>query len=349
MTTTVNTRILIISDTHCAPLLNETGGERPFSLPLPSADLLIHCGDLTNSGKVEEYHQALDMLKKIDAPVKLVIAGNHDISLDENYVLGHVGRKGAIGFWEKIDTLQAAKSTFKQASDLWFSESGKAKLEGITFLDEGLHEIDLLNGARVRVYTSPYTPKFCDFAFAYARNEDRFNPPEHSFTDTVNITKSPVPSYSSASPIDILVTHGPPYGRLDKTKSGDPVGCTNLLRAMVRSRPLVHCFGHIHEGWGAERIKWHGQADEVASSLTSNKGRKMKDWQTEVSKEIKAESFDDTAAITQHCASLNLTNNSGNAIKRGHETVAVNAAIMNVQNDPVNAPWLLDLALPKST
>jgi hypothetical protein len=68
---TIKTRILIISDTHNAPLSSKEHGDPtpPFKSPLPSADLLIHCGDLTMTGELHEYHKTLDMLAEIDAPV----------------------------------------------------------------------------------------------------------------------------------------------------------------------------------------------------------------------------------------------------------------------------------------
>jgi len=53
---------------------------------------------------------------------------------------------------------------------------------------------------------------------------------------------------------DVLVTHGPPMGILDETYAGEPVGCEDLRRAVSRVRPRVHVFGHIHEGYGTERI-----------------------------------------------------------------------------------------------
>lgn len=67
----VKTRVLIISDTHNAPLhpRDDDIPTAPFKAPLPSADLLIHCGDLTMTGQLDEYHKTLDMLALIDAPV----------------------------------------------------------------------------------------------------------------------------------------------------------------------------------------------------------------------------------------------------------------------------------------
>ena len=50
---------------------------------------------------------------------------------------------------------------------------------------------------------------------------------------------------------DILLTHGPPYGILDKCKSGILAGCNALLNHVLnRIKPLYHIFGHIHEAYG---------------------------------------------------------------------------------------------------
>jgi len=45
---------------------------------------------------------------------------------------------------------------------------------------------------------------------------------------------------------DILVTHSPPLG------IGDPnhLGCPHLLERVCTIKPLVHVYGHIHEGYG---------------------------------------------------------------------------------------------------
>ena len=50
---------------------------------------------------------------------------------------------------------------------------------------------------------------------------------------------------------DILITHGPPRGILDKAlKQKEPQGCGQLLAAVRRVRPRLHIFGHIHEQYG---------------------------------------------------------------------------------------------------
>ncbi|MDX2368351.1 MAG: metallophosphatase domain-containing protein [Colwellia sp.] len=50
--------------------------------------------------------------------------------------------------------------------------------------------------------------------------------------------------------IDVLITHGPVFGILDKIFSGENVGCENLLSKVEEIKPKVHVCGHIHEGYG---------------------------------------------------------------------------------------------------
>jgi predicted phosphohydrolase len=51
--------------------------------------------------------------------------------------------------------------------------------------------------------------------------------------------------------IDVLISHGPPYGILDSDPvSGLHQGCHELLDAVMRVRPKLHVFGHIHGAYG---------------------------------------------------------------------------------------------------
>lgn len=51
---------------------------------------------------------------------------------------------------------------------------------------------------------------------------------------------------------EILITHGPPHGILDTSGAANsaPAGDVELRRAVVRIRPRLHLFGHIHPGYG---------------------------------------------------------------------------------------------------
>jgi len=52
--------------------------------------------------------------------------------------------------------------------------------------------------------------------------------------------------------IDILLTHGPPFGILDQSPSDypGPAGDPELRTAVIRVKPALHVFGHIHSGYG---------------------------------------------------------------------------------------------------
>lgn len=101
-------------------------------------------------GLLDEYERTLDMLESIDADLKLVIAGNHDISLDETYYV----RKGAYMQGKRHDPDMPRK-----AREMWTGP--RAQKAGVTYLDEGTHSFVLENGARLGVYASPYQPEFC--------------------------------------------------------------------------------------------------------------------------------------------------------------------------------------------
>lgn len=59
--------------------------------------------------------------------------------------------------------------------------------------------------------------------------------------------------------LDVLITHGPARGHLDRTMEGDEAGCYDLyrrLRGMIENdvNPRYHICGHIHEGYGMKQI-----------------------------------------------------------------------------------------------
>lgn len=100
--------------------------------------------------------------------------------------------------------------------------------EGVYYLCDSGVEIE-----GIRIYGSPITHFFYNWAFNRHRGEDI-----RRYWDII------LPS------TDILVTHGPAYGILDRTERGDNAGCEELLSAIKRVKPKFHLFGHIHEGYG---------------------------------------------------------------------------------------------------
>lgn len=200
-----------------------------------------------------------------------------------------------------------------------------------------------------------------NWAFNYAHNEDRWNPEELISSEPYlkDSSKKIVPPLRPGNPIpkdanvDIMVTHGPPWKHLDRTTSGVMAGCPNLLRALDRVRPRLHCFGHIHEAWGAERVAWRD--DSAADVATANVGplgeqtellgRLPQGPQPQDSKEILHPWL--KSVVDARAAYVDISHTSEKPLKAGFETLLVNSSIMTLKYEPDQAGWLVDLELPK--
>ncbi len=101
----------------------------------------------------------------------------------------------------------------------------KKQYPGVTFL---LHDSVRLEDG-VRIFGSPYTPRFHDWAYNVDR--DRL----HRYWEIV------------PEDTDILVTHGPPKYILD-TSRGESHGDLSLFKHVTkRIKPKLHIFGHFHD------------------------------------------------------------------------------------------------------
>lgn len=112
--------------------------------------------------------------------------------------------------------------------DRWCEEmlplaTESAKKRGIILITEGLVTIE-----DITIYCSSYTPRFGRWSFMYPRSSMRWNIPQD---------------------LNILVTHGPPYGHGDNVNHRH-VGCLDLMHEVRRVEPRYHVFGHVHEGYG---------------------------------------------------------------------------------------------------
>ncbi|KZZ88364.1 hypothetical protein AAL_08127 [Moelleriella libera RCEF 2490] len=69
-------RMMILSDTY---------GDDLEGISLPRADVVLHCADLINRSQHAEIKRTVEMLRAIDAPLKLFVPGNHDFRLEPGY------------------------------------------------------------------------------------------------------------------------------------------------------------------------------------------------------------------------------------------------------------------------
>ena len=85
------------------------------------------------------------MIESIEAGLKLVIGGNHDLELDKEYWTTHL---------EEGKTLEEHEEELEEALET--SNGSKAKQARIIFLHEGTHEFKLEDGAEIKVYASSH-------------------------------------------------------------------------------------------------------------------------------------------------------------------------------------------------
>jgi len=107
--------------------------------------------------------------------------------------------------------------------------------------------------AGLTFYGSPWQPRFQNWAFNLTRGK-ALQEKWDLITDNV----------------DVLITHGPAFGLLDKIYSGENTGCEDLLTKIKAIKPKVHICGHIHEGYG--RIEHQG-TEFINASITNERNK----------------------------------------------------------------------------
>jgi predicted phosphodiesterase len=86
----------------------------------------------------------------------------------------------------------------------------------------------------LKIWGSPWQPEFHNWAFNLPRGEK------------IKEKWDLIPN-----DVDILITHGPAFGKLDYVSYNRiNVGCEELLKKIEEVKPKLHISGHIHEGFG---------------------------------------------------------------------------------------------------
>ena len=172
------------------------GSHKDLRIP-EGIDVVIHSGDCSNYrdpfNNESEVREFIDWFSDIDIPKKIYVAGNHDTSIEKGLV--------------------TAKA---------FTDKGIIYLENESVIVDG-----------IKVFGSPHTPQFGQWAFMKARNKlDRLW------------------SLAIEEDVDIIITHGPPKGILDLAEDRNGVmefcGDKSLLNRVKEVKPRLVLFGHIH-------------------------------------------------------------------------------------------------------
>ena len=140
----------------------------------------------------------------------MVIAGNHDITFQEDYYMS----SGAQRFHGGVGRYDCSKA--------------RGLLKGCTYLEDSSVEI-----CGYKIYGSPWQPEFCDWAFNLPRGEELRKRWAAIPIDT-----------------DILLVHGPPAGHVDMTSRSGHVGCEDLLEAIHQRCISTVVSGHLHPAYG---------------------------------------------------------------------------------------------------
>ncbi|CAH0051434.1 unnamed protein product [Clonostachys solani] len=122
--------VVCISDTH------------NYQPQLPDGEILIHAGDLSQSGTFDEVQKTILWIRQQPFEHKVVIAGNHDLILDPS----------------RDQHNNAARSQLEWGD--------------IIYLENSSATLTCSNGRRLTVYGSPYSPKHGNWAFQYPRHHD---------------------------------------------------------------------------------------------------------------------------------------------------------------------------------
>ena len=199
-------RIVCISDTH----------SQTDRMPqVPYGDILIHAGDFTTIGHIDEICAFNQFLKSLPHTYKVVVPGNHDLLFDP-YPSIYKDK-----YYEKI------------SADKYSSEDVRSIInDNCIYLFDSMCQLFGYN-----IYGSPWVPIFGHWAF---------NLPAAELEEKWKL----IPDNT-----DILIVHGPPSGIGDILATNHKqVGCKALLNTIQsRVKPILGVFGHIHEGYGAWR------------------------------------------------------------------------------------------------
>jgi Icc-related predicted phosphoesterase len=108
------------------------------------------------------------------------------------------------------------------------------------FREKNVHYLfdSMVNIDGLKIYGSPWQPEFFDWAF----NLPRMGSELQEKWDLI------------PEGLDVLVTHGPPWGILDVAPNNLNVGCELLQTKVAEVSPKIHVFGHIHGSYGQKHF-----------------------------------------------------------------------------------------------
>jgi predicted phosphodiesterase len=182
---------------------------------MPPGDVLLHCGDFCRDGGSSEQIHKFNEFLQMQQYAVKIVIS------------------GNHDFCFDPDRLEELKAYYELSRDYSAIDPRSALSAAHYLLDEGMVV------AGYHIWGSPWVPQYSASAFSIREGSQRLID-----------KRCMIPTET-----DVLMTHGPPYAILDNTSKGAKAGCRVLRERLGRVKPLVHCFGHIHEGYGSCRTK----------------------------------------------------------------------------------------------
>lgn len=124
-------------------------------------------------------------------------------------------------------------------------------VSGIQYLQDQVTVID-----DVVFYGAPWSVEFHHWAFGLSERDSK------SRWDKI------------PQGVDVLITHGPPYGIMDSAPNNYRLGCKELRGRVEQLKPRLHVFGHIHHSHGVEK---HGDTLFVNAAVCDEEYKHTQD------------------------------------------------------------------------
>jgi len=158
---------------------------------------------------------------------KILIAGNHDVLLDDAFLAKY--RERRYGQTKTKEDLDWGSVIYLKANSVTLEFPSH----------ESINDKSLTHKARkLVIFGSPWTLQYIISAFQYRPDDEN-----HWAARFASLDEIP----------DIVVTHGPPKHHLD-ARDFHRAGCSYLAEEIARIRPRLVVFGHIHASYGREDV-----------------------------------------------------------------------------------------------
>jgi predicted phosphodiesterase len=198
-------RVVFLADTHNYEVAN-----------VPDGDLVVHCGDATDTGTLPEINAFLEWYATLPHKHKILVAGNHDWLFERQPLLAKQM------CWER---------------DITYLEDQGRRIEGL------------------QIYGTPWVPVFCDWAFNLDEmdREDKFqhipggldllitHGPPHGIRDetTYDFKLRNIGCRMLRERVDRARPRVHAFGHCHAGYGQQQIGPTNFINAAIRNRNFM--------------------------------------------------------------------------------------------------------------